>query len=117
VSENGVWVFCVLKLQSILCSLFVCENGVWVFFLLLIFNATLSSCFMCGNGVWVFLVQASTHFVLSCLGFLRTIPLTHFVSSYLLENGVWFLSLFLIFNPFCVHLMCERMEIDFFICS
>jgi len=34
---------------------------------------------MCGNGVWVFLVQASTHFVLSCLGFLRST-----------------------FNPFCV---------------
>ncbi len=32
-------------------------------------------------------------------------------------EGVWFLSLFLIFNPFCVRLMCERMEIDFFICS
>ncbi len=32
-------------------------------------------------------------------------------------EGIWFLSLFLIFNPFCVRLMCERMEIDFFICS
>ncbi len=68
---------------------------------------------MCGNGVWVFLVQASTHFVLSCLGFLHSIPSTHFVPSYLLENGVWFLSLFLIFNPFCFHLCVREWRLIF----